>query len=158
MVWRCEMRFHFALEAVLRVRSIREDQQRNRLLAANAECDRLRSQLDAIEQDHARRKAMVSAQMISGMWGAELQYDAECRRQAQTLRARVLVDLEQAGKRARQENEKYLSLRRDRRAMEALRDDAQRQFELEQRRREQLALDEMFLLSRGRGGQTLPSD
>jgi len=50
-----------------------------------------------------------------------------------------------------------LSLRRDRRAMEALRDSAQRQFELEQRRREQLGLDEMFLLSRGRGGQTLPS-
>ena len=151
------MKFQFALEAVLRVRSIREDQQRSLLLAANAECDRLRGQLDAIEQDHARRRAMVSAQMASGMGGAELQYDAECRRQAQMLRNRILADLEQARKRALQENEKYLSLRRDRRAMEALRDSAQRQFELEQRRREQLGLDEMFLLSRGRGGQTLPS-
>jgi flagellar export protein FliJ len=152
------MRFRFALEAVLRVRRIREDQQRNLLLAANAECDRIRRQLAAVEQDESQRRAMVSQQIASGIWGAELKFDSDCRRQTKILRERILLQLQEAGKRAGQEREKYLSLRRDRRAIEALRDSAQQQFESEQRRREQLWLDEIYLLSRGRTQQNLPSD
>jgi hypothetical protein len=42
--------------------------------------------------------------------------------------------------------------------METLRDSARQQFEGEQRRKEQLGLDEIHLLSRGRAQQNLPSD
>jgi len=152
------MRFRFALEAVLHVRRISEDQQRNLLLAANIECDRMRSQLAAVEQDQSRRRAMVSQQIATGIWGAELQFDIDCRRQAKILRDQILVQLQAATKRAGQEREKYLLLRRERRAIEALRDSAQQQFEQEERRREQLVLDEIHLLSRGRTEQNLPSD
>jgi flagellar export protein FliJ len=152
------MRFRFALDAVLRIHRIREDQQRNLLLAANIDCDRLRSQLAAVEQDQSQRRAMVSQQISAGIWGAELQFDSDCMRQAKTLRDQILLQLQEATKRAGQERAKYLSLRRDRRAMEALRDSAQQQFEREQRRREQLAVDEIYLLSRGRAEQNLPSN
>jgi flagellar export protein FliJ len=152
------MKFRFALAAVLRVRHIREDQQRNLLLAANVECDRIRRQLAAVEQDQSQRSAMVSRQIATGIWGAELQFDSDCRRQAKILRERILLQLQEATKHAGQEREKYLSLRRDRRAMETLRDSARQQFEGEQRRKEQLGLDEIHLLSRGRAQQNLPSD
>jgi flagellar export protein FliJ len=152
------MSFHFALEAVLRIRRIREDQQRNLLLAANIECDRLRSQLAAVEQDQARQRAMISQQIATGISGAELQFDSVCRRQAKILRNQILVQLQAASKHAAQEREKYFLLRRERRAIEALRDSAQQQFEREQRRQEQLVLDEIHLLSRGRLEQNLPSD
>ncbi len=152
------MRFRFALDAVLRIRRIREDQQRNLLLAANIECDRMRSQLAAVEQDQSQRTAMVSQQIATGIWGAELQFEGDCRRQAKILRDHILLQLQEATKRAGQERAKYLLLRRDRRAIEALRDSAQQQFEWEQRRREQLALDETYLLSRKRTERNLPSD
>lgn len=151
------MSFRFALEAVLHVRRIREEQQRNLLLAATAECDRLRRQLAAVEQDRSERRAMVLQQIATGAWGAELQFDSDCRRQAKILRDQMLLQLQEATKRAGQEREKHLLLRRDRRAIEALRDSARQQFEREQRRREQLALDEIHLLRRGRGEQNLPS-
>ncbi len=97
-------------------------------------------------------------QIATGIWGAELQFDSDCQRQSNILRERILLQLQEATKRVRQEREKYLSLRQDRRAMETLRDSARQQFENEQRRREQLAADEIHLLSRGRAEQNLPSD
>jgi flagellar export protein FliJ len=87
-----------------------------------------------------------------------LQFDSDCRRQLKILRDRILLQLQEAGKRAGQEREKYLLLRLERRAIEVLRDNAQQQFDSEQRRREQLWLDEIHLLSRGRTQQKLPSD
>jgi flagellar protein FliJ len=152
------MRFRFALEDVLRIRRIREDQQRNLLLAANAECDRIRRQLGAVEQDQSQRRAIVAQQIASGLWGAELQFDHDCRRQAKILRDQMLGQLEQAMRRTADEREKYLRLRRDRRAIEALRDNARQQFEREERRREQLALDEIHLLFGRQTEQNLPSD
>ena len=152
------MRFRFGLEAVLRIRRIREDQQRTLLLAANVECDRIRLQLAAVEQDQFQRSTMVSQQIATGLWGAELQFDSDCRQQTKILRDRILLQLQEASQRVGREREKYLSLRRDRRAIEALRDSAQQQFEREQRRMEQLGLDEIHLLSRGRTRQNLPSN
>ncbi len=101
---------------------------------------------------------MISQQIAAGISGAELQFDSDCRRQAKILRNQILLQLQEAGKRAGQEREKYFLLRRERRAIEALRDSAQQQFEREQRRKEQLALDEIHLMSRGRAEQNLPSD
>ena len=152
------MRFHFALEVALRIRRIREEQQRNQVLAANRECDRTRGLLAAVEQDRSRRRATVAQHIASGLWGVELQFESECQRQAEILRDRILLQLLAADRRARQEQEKYLLLRRDRRVIEALRDSARQQFEREQRRREQLALDEIYLLSRTAKEQNLPND
>lgn len=152
------MKFYFALEAALRIRRIREDQQRNLLLAANIECDRLRSQLAAVEQEQARRNAMAVQQIAAGTWGAELQFDGACRKQARILQDQISLQLLEAGKRARHQHEKYLWLRRERRAIEALRDSARQQFECEQRRREQQVLDENHLLFHGRTEQSLPND
>ncbi len=152
------MKFYFALEAALRIRHIREDQQRNLLVAANIECDRLRSQLAALDEEQARRNAMAAQQIAAGIWGAELQFDGGCRKQARILQDRISIQLLEAAKRARQQHEKYLRLRLERRAIEALRDSARQQFECEQRRREQQVLDENHLLFHGRTEQSLPNN
>ena len=95
-VYGLTMNFRFALEAALRIRRIREDQQRNLLLAANIECDRLRSQLAAVDEEQARRNAMAAQQIAAGIRGAELQFDGECRKQAKILQDRISLQLLEA--------------------------------------------------------------
>lgn len=152
------MGFHFALEKVLRVRRLREEQQRNLLLAANAQCERLRRQLAAMERDRLQRGALLSQQLTSGLRGAELRFEEDCRRQADLLRDHLLNQLQRVLRQAEQERTKYLRLRRDHRAIEALRDSARQRFECEERRREQLALDEAHLLFGRQAEHNLPSD
>jgi len=108
------MKFRFALAAVLRVRHIREDQQHTCCWPQMSSANRIRRQLAAVEQDQSQRRTMVSEQIATGIWGAELQFDSDCQRQSKILRERILLQLQEATKRAGQEREKYLSLRRDR--------------------------------------------
>lgn len=152
------MRFHFALEDVLRIRRLREDQQRNLLLAANAECERIRRGLADLEQNQSQLNEMVAQQLTSGLRGAELRFADDCRRQADLFRALMSTRLQRALQQLEQERKKYLRLRQEHRAMEALRDSAREQFEHEERRREQLALDEIYLLFGRQTEQNLPSD
>jgi len=153
------MKFHFALETLLRIRRIREDHQRALLLAANAQEERLRQQLAILEQVHSERAYIVSRQASEGVLAAELQFDSDCRAQAEILHRLMQAELQKATVRAQRELDKYLAQRRDRRAIEVLREQQRQRFEREEQRKEQLVLDEIYLQGRSRTerGQNLPT-
>lgn len=152
------MRFRFPLEAVLRVRRIREEQQRGVLLAANAQAERLRQQLAGLEQALAAQALRRARALAVGASGAELQFETGCRQQAMTLRRQLQQQLHEAGLRRQQAQEQFLTLRRDRRLVEALSERWQREFERQQQKREEALAGEIYLLRRGGMGRHLPSD
>lgn len=152
------MKFRFRLESLLRVRRIREDQQQSALALANAEVKGIAKQLAELEQSLTSTRQQHSKLLSSGLSGAELQFDADCLRQAIALRQQLQVELQKARMRAQHARDTYLASRRDRRAVETLRDRLKQEFEHTQERKEQAALDEMYLLRRPAPEHKLPSD
>jgi flagellar export protein FliJ len=137
------MRFQFQLEGLLHVRRLLEQQARERL-------DESMLRIRALEQNLAEaaewiRQTARSSVCRKPLPACELHFvetvlgrtheairQCELRKQAEERRASEL-------------RAAYLQARRERKTVSTLRDNALRQFQIESSRREQSALDELFL-------------
>ena len=137
------MRFHFPLETVLRLRRLLEEQARERL-------DEAMSELRAIEHNLAEaiewsRKTATMRSSTNHLPAAELQFIESVLFQTQQAIADCRHRKQLAQQRGDQLRSAYLERRRARETVSILRENALRQFQLEQSRREQSEMDEVFL-------------
>lgn len=151
------MQFHFQLEGLLHVRRLLEQQARQRL-------DESMMRIHALDQNLAL--AMVWSERTARtcmpkkeLPAAEVQFIECVLRQTREGIARCRRQKLAEEQRAVQLRAAYLEARRDRKTVSTLRDRALRQFEVEESRREQNDLDEIFLgkLVRSQNNAHLPS-
>jgi flagellar export protein FliJ len=143
-------RFHFSLEPLLRLRRLLEEQQYMVLQRANQKINLSQQQLTIATQQLRSAQNEWLAQMTTGATGAELQYMRECEgnrkiaiEQHQIRHQQLVTEMVAA-------REIYLRLRRESEVVQHLRDRAWEKWKVEQARREQQQLDEIFLMRSGR--------
>jgi len=145
------MPFHFSLAAVLRLRQNLEERERLRLQALHARRAALQCQLDET------RAAMLKLQSgnakrlrAESLTGAELQF---LRLIEDSLEGQ-LAKLKQAAERMQQQiaeqAQRYRERRQAREALQSLREARFAEYRIQQQRREQALLDELYLLRRSR--------
>ena len=137
------MRFHFPLEGLLRVRKLLEDQARERLEESMMRVSALEHRLaEAAEwgrqtaASYASPKSLpaIEMQFIESILHQTREAIAQCRRQKWAEEQR-----------AAQLRSAYLQARRERKTVSTLRDNALRQFQIEQSRRQQAEMDDRYL-------------
>jgi flagellar export protein FliJ len=140
------MPFHFSLDAVLHFRKSMEHQQELRLRAAHQQVARVRHFLEQAEQRIKDSEHRRCDQLGSGMTAAELHFfllgESALRRQMQELH-RELVRIEAL--RDKQQRI-YQQARQEREILDSLRDHQLGEYERNAARREQRAVDDLFLL------------
>jgi flagellar export protein FliJ len=137
------MRFHFQLEGLLRVRRLLERQARDRL-------EKTMMRVHALEHSlaDAQRWSQSTARIITSkslLPACELQFAESALRQAQRGILQCQLQKEAAEQQAAELRSAFLLAQRERMTVSTLRENALQQFQIEQARREQSALDEMFL-------------
>jgi flagellar export protein FliJ len=137
------MRFHFQLDGLLRLRRLLEREARERLDESLMRIHALQHSLS-----EAQHWSDETSQILAGkdtLPACELQFaDSVLRQTKAAIRQRKRTK-EVEEERAAELRQAYLVARRERKTVSTLRENALRQFQIEQARREQSALDEMFL-------------
>ena len=140
------MAFRFSLEAVLRLRQGQERSERLKLEAIVSEQAQARANMEEITDRSCELHRQFLQQMRNGMVGSELQIEAErgtnVNLVCKSLSTRLL-DLEQ--QRIKQ-LQIFLKVRQSREVLENLRLRKLKLYRIEQSRREQQELDDLFLM------------
>lgn len=142
------MAFCFQLEAVLRLRRSLERQQELLLQAANHEVLQMQRRILALKEWQKALQRNEEESLKAGTAAAELLFDnvlnSALLEHVHVFQSQLL-QLENARDKARAALEEA---RRKREMLENLRDQQQRYFRMEQARREQRSIDELFLMRR----------
>ena len=141
------MAFRFSLAGVLRLRASLERAERARLLAVLAEMVPIRVEILALEEEMRAAAESLRSALGRGLSGAELQWETGLRQQRDKRRLELLRKFATLEVRRRKQVEIYRRARQQREILENLKARQLAQYELEQKRREQMRLDEVFLLS-----------
>ncbi len=137
------MQFRFQLEGLLRVRRLLERQARERLDESMMRLRALEHGLAEARGWSERTAAIRSSKKL--LPAAELQFIESVLRQTQKAIARCREQKQLEEQHAAELRATYLEARCERKTVSTLRENALREFQTEQSRRNQLALDEMFL-------------
>lgn len=142
------MAFRFALQSVLHLRESLEHQQELRLRAANQRMVKVRHQILQAEQQ-LRGLALTQAQELgTGTTAAELMFDAQCEAALHRHLRELTQQLAAAKKACDQQREIFQQAKREREKLENVRDQLARIYRKQAARREQRALDDLFLMRR----------
>jgi len=140
------MAFRYPLQSVLRFRRSLERQEEQHLFGAAAVVGRLRADLEQLEKNHFDRKRQSFQEMLYGTSGAALQFMAVCEAGYAHTRQDLLLQLERAEKKRKEQLEIYKLARQKRETLESLRDRQEETYNLEFARHEQQSTDEAFIL------------
>jgi flagellar biosynthesis chaperone FliJ len=140
------MAFRFSLRGLLRLRASQERAERLRLMSLAAEI--LQTQLAAasLVQENLQAKRRMQRQMVSGVFGAELDWERACEESRNARRNAMLRVLAELTQRYRRQSAIYQKVLRELRILENLRGRRLAQYRMEQSRLEQRSLDDSFLL------------
>src|SRR5689334_2220407 len=150
------MRFRFSLEVVLRVAEIREECEANKLRAMQVELGAAEEQRQklVLAQLDARRE-VAQAKETSGGWLQTVHHAID------GLRAReekMNAALRQLRAKLGEQQRTYVEARQKADVLRSLRETREAEFQREVSRREQIALDDLFLNRyRGRRTPEMPS-
>jgi len=143
------MAFQFSLQPVLRLRASFERLERLRLLQLVAAIAQLQNEIAAAvrESENARRK--LRERLAIGSSGMEIHFEMAC--EAARLNYRRALNARLTALRRKHEAQKvaFRMARQKREILENLRERQLQEYQREQARRDQRALDELFLLRRG---------
>ena len=137
------MPFNFQFEGLLRVGRLLERQSRERLDESMMRIRALEHSLEEAIQWNQQTARTGSAKFM--LPAAELQYIESVLHQSRTAIAHCRHQKESEEQRAAELRAAYLLARRERKTVSTLRENALRQFQIEQSRREQSEMDEIFL-------------
>lgn len=137
------MRFQFQMEGLLRIRRLLEQQARERLDESMMRIRTFEQSLGEAMQWSQRTAAICLSEKL--LPAIELQFIESVLRQTREAIAQCERKKQQEDCRADVLRAAYLLARRGRKTVETLRENAVRQFQVEQARREQSNLDEMYL-------------
>ncbi len=140
------MAFVFPLQGVLRVRELQERSELQRLEAVAAQVAAARAEIASLEAEAEQIRRGVWQEASAGISGAELHFSA-ARESASLERRRLLQAKVQELERAQQAQiQRYLQARQKKETIAHLREEYLATYELEQSRRTQRQLDELFLV------------
>ena len=137
------MRFQFSLEVLLHVRSLQERQARERLDRTMAHIGALEHSLTEAQQWSEKTARICSAK--KRLPAIEVQFIESVLRQTREAVAHCRQQKQDEEQRAAELRAAYLLARRERKTVSTLRENALRQFQIEQSRRQQSEMDENFL-------------
>lgn len=142
------MPFSFPLQPLLRYRRSLEHQRELALQAAHYELARTQQELERLQQFWLRSRRQLLDQARSGSTGAEMQFAAgwEQRLRDYSVMLAQQIERQQAARDLRMAE--FQHARREREVLESLRDQQWRDYQEQERRREQALLDEAHLLRR----------
>jgi flagellar export protein FliJ len=140
------MAFAFPLQGVLRVRELQERSELQRLQTLAAQVAAVRAEIISLEAEAEQIRRGVWQEASAGISGAELHFSTS-RESASLERRRLLQTKLQELERAQQaQMQRYLQVRRKKETIAHLREEQLAAYELEQSRRTQRQLDELFLV------------
>lgn len=142
---RFQMAFRFSLEVVLRIRASQERRERLKLEAVLSEKSRLRARLQNLTSEIMESRLRFLNDLAASMSGAELQMESRRQAGVAALRERLVQQIKELEKLSAAQMRVYVQARQRREAMESLRQSKFSEFQIEQSRREQQDLDDLFL-------------
>ncbi len=148
------MAFHFSLDAILRMWKSREKFERLRLETIAAKVQRLRHEIEAVEQASRDDQRNLAGTLSEGMAASQLQFAALCtdgQRRFRELMERQVAELVKQHEVQRKIFEHAL---RQRETLENLRSRKLDAYRAEEARQAQQEMDELFLARRN----TAPSE
>jgi len=142
--------FRFSLQPVMRLRESLERRERMRLLLLGSQITQMRQRLQGLEQEKETVRQQLSTQLMRGIAGTDFclaTSEIAAFEQRKDVLARQIVALEE--KRREQQNA-YQEAQRQRKILDNLRDRYLQTYRLEQSRRQQQQVDDLFMLRRRR--------
>lgn len=142
------MPFQFSLRALLRLRQTYEKRERMRLALLNAAYSRLEQ-----EYEEARRQKRLGVEQLGnrlrdGIFGSELRAAAAAVQQSADRQLQLREQMEAVKLQARKQTELFLEAQKERKILDSLRERELRAYELDENRREQQGIDDLFVQRR----------
>lgn len=148
--------FRFSLATLLRIRLLREEQERALLQEAQS---KLSSAISEVARLHNLRKQAIETVPPSCVTAAELQFVRMCGDVVLGAEKNAKQGALDQERRCDEQRKRYSSARMQKEILEKLRDRQKEQYAVEERRQEQRRLDEAYTVTRGNTDrQALPSN
>jgi flagellar export protein FliJ len=146
------MAFRFSLEAVLRYRRSLEDGEKMRLQTLLVRRTALQAELQRARDAYLQLQTTLNQELQRAPVAAiEIQFSMACRRGMEGRELLLQSQLQQLQTEISQQTARYRQEQRKREVLESLREAQLGDYRLNQQRRQQAVLDELYLLRRGRG-------
>ena len=142
------MAFHFSLDAVLRMWKSRERFERLRLETLTAKIQRLRREIEALDEGSRQDRRNVASALSEGMIASQLQFASLCTDGQHRFRALMEKQVAELMKQHEAQRKLFEHARRQRETLESLRDHKLEIYRAEEAREIQQQMDEMFLARR----------
>jgi flagellar export protein FliJ len=140
------MAFRYPLQSILRLRRSLERQEEQLLFVVASQANRLRAEIEDLDQSELARKWSALNEMAGGSFGSSLQFLAVCAEAMAERRKGIQIQLLAAEQRRAHQLAVYNLARQKREILESLREDQEFAYDLDTFRREQREADETFLL------------
>jgi flagellar export protein FliJ len=139
------MAFHYRLESLLRLQRSIEKQQENLLMACAARVSALKNDMANWEAERQQRKRLEAEELKAGSTGAALGLAAEWDVAARRKQKEVALQLVNAEAARNEQVAKMRAERQKREVLEGLKEKLESSYDLEQRRKIQQVMDDMYL-------------
>jgi flagellar export protein FliJ len=141
------MAFHFSLNGVLRLRESLEKAELQQLRAIAAAVAFSRAELDSLDKDiESAQRWTLDAAATSGLTGAELHFEVLREGVLRAVRSSLAEKLAGLQRQREEQQQRYLHARQQREILSNLYQRQLAAYRLQQARREQQRLDELFLI------------
>jgi flagellar biosynthesis chaperone FliJ len=142
------MGFRFALAGLLRVRENLEKQRWRERQRIARHLSSIRGEIESLEIMHSAQQRMRMQQLASGVRAAELQFWRECEAIYSRQQKELETKLREVERNDAEARDRFQRARLDREVVSKMRDRAYEAYRREFARREQIAADEDFIVSR----------
>jgi len=142
------MAFQFSLESVLRLRISHERQEQARLEIAAQRIQLAQERCESIRKEKLELDEKTIAALEAGMTSAELHFHRVSKTGLEWVEVEAAQALEEARKQWSAQRLKFLAARRDRELLSSIRERQHEAWVVEQNRREQQQIDDLFAMRR----------
>ena len=141
------MSFQFTLNGVLRLRESLERSELQQLQLIASAVAHARDEIETLEKEMSvAQRRTLDAAASAGVTGAELHFELAREAAWNILRTELLNRLFQLEKKQKEQQERYFQARMQRKIVSNLYNRQFAQYKLDQSRREQQRIDELFLI------------
>lgn len=141
------MSFHFNLNGLLRLRESLERAELQRLQSIAAALILAQTEIELLEKDmEAAQRRTFNTVLTAGMTGAELHFEGMKEDARNQLRSELLKKLSDLERRRKEQQERYMQARMQRKIISNLYQRQRAEYDVHQSRREQQRIDELFLI------------
>ena len=142
------MPFHFSLQTLLRFRLVVEQQRETLLQEARQQIAAIFREIEELDCSLAKSVIRQAAELTAGVTAAKLQFDAVCLHVSAERRQELKKELARREEVLAQRMREFQHARRQREAIDTIREHQIQLYRQQQSRKEQRRLDELLLIRR----------